>query len=289
MHATGAILDFLDVLKPVISVLLTLVFVWIRLEIQQPQQPGIVVSRNVWYFVHWSSESIRFCFCKIWPSLSLRRGQRQRPLPMCKDYVRMVVFSSMVVAIVPVVLTDTIVNDEMVASCLTQSSLTIFSVSFVEPNLCERVRCLNAGVPAIRSVTGPNECVCLCKLGTSGEYCELNGRMIMEILFISNECRSFSFSLGTSGTCGANSCLNGGSCRENRIGTTVYAYCECAAGFKGPRCETRTCSWCIIFSFMHTVVLFLFRIFSMPIVWLIYRRGNVRPRQILRMYRFGNL
>ena len=49
---------------------------------------------------------------------------------------------------------------------------------FQDVNLCERIACKNDGVCGIRNYNGPYEGVCLCRYGTFGEYCELNGKDI---------------------------------------------------------------------------------------------------------------
>jgi len=89
-----------------------------------------------------------------------------------------------------------------------------------ETNLCDRITCKNAGVKTIRPVNGQYQCVCLCRSGTSGDFCELNAT-------------------GTPSTCATAGCLNGADCRQVTIATTTHAYCECVAGFKGSKCETR--------------------------------------------------
>jgi hypothetical protein len=45
-----------------------------------------------------------------------------------------------------------------------------------DTQLCERIVCQNNGVCAIRSKNGPTESICLCRYGTSGDYCQLNGK-----------------------------------------------------------------------------------------------------------------
>lgn len=44
--------------------------------------------------------------------------------------------------------------------------------------LCERIVCLNQGVCANRNPSGPAESVCLCRYGTTGDYCQLIGKKL---------------------------------------------------------------------------------------------------------------
>jgi hypothetical protein len=48
------------------------------------------------------------------------------------------------------------------------------------------------------------------------------------------------FILGTLGFCSSGSCMNGGACKENVVGSTRHAYCQCPSGYDGPKCENRT-------------------------------------------------
>jgi len=84
--------------------------------------------------------------------------------------------------------------------------------------LCDRIKCKNGGVCAVRNSdgVGPYQAVCLCRYGTEGEYCELNG---------------------TLGACSTGSCLNGGNCRDVLIGTTRFAYCHCPSAYNGVKCD----------------------------------------------------
>ncbi|CAF0804312.1 unnamed protein product [Adineta ricciae] len=83
-------------------------------------------------------------------------------------------------------------------------------------NLCERVTC-KTGFCATQPPQGPHQAVCLCPYGTWGEYCEMKG---------------------TPGFCLSGLCLNNGACQENVIGSTRFAYCKCAPGFNGTKCES---------------------------------------------------
>ncbi|CAF0807806.1 unnamed protein product [Adineta steineri] len=100
-------------------------------------------------------------------------------------------------------------------------------------NLCEKVRCKNNGVCATQNPNGPYEAVCLCRYGTWGEYCELTGKHFFAILLSNYNC-----TIGTLGFCSGSLCSNGGACRENVISSTRHAYCQCAPGYKGTKCET---------------------------------------------------
>ena len=75
---------------------------------------------------------------------------------------------------------------------------------------CNRT-CVNGGVCNI--VNGSE--VCWCTLGFSGSFCELQG---------------------TSGRCASVVCQSG-TCFENTIGASTYAYCQCNPGWTGARCE----------------------------------------------------
>ena len=117
------------------------------------------------------------------------------------------------------------------------SSISSNPCSFLQDvNLCERIICKNSGVCGIRNTNGPYEGVCLCRYGTFGDYCELNGKDFSPWMIEEGDLSI----VGTLGYCSASSCLNGGACKENVVATTRHAYCYCSAGYNGPRCETRT-------------------------------------------------
>ncbi|CAF1169693.1 unnamed protein product [Rotaria sordida] len=82
---------------------------------------------------------------------------------------------------------------------------------------CSKV-CVNGGVCNV--VSGQH--VCWCQLGYSGPHCEVQG--------IQNRCYA--------GLCQA------GTCYEQVIGASTYAYCQCTPGYRGITCNQRyfTCT-----------------------------------------------
>lgn len=142
----------------------------------------------------------------------------------------------MVFVIALVVTVEHYVPIRMVNTFISSSNSSNRCSFFQDVNLCERIVCKNDGVCGIRNTNGPYEGVCLCRYGTFGEYCELNGKDFC-LWIIEKRDR---FTVGTLGSCSASSCLNGGACKENVIATTRHAYCYCPAGYNGPRCATRT-------------------------------------------------
>lgn len=107
-----------------------------------------------------------------------------------------------------------------------------------EFSICPNIRCKNNGLCAVHNPTGPYEAVCRCRAGTWGEYCHLNGKVFVRVATIE---RSLPLA-GTVGSCSSTVCMNGGACQENLVGSTRYVYCLCEPGFKGTKCDDRTCS-----------------------------------------------
>ncbi|CAF1071285.1 unnamed protein product [Adineta steineri] len=80
----------------------------------------------------------------------------------------------------------------------------------INPTICTKT-CVNGGVCNI--VNGQQ--VCWCQLGFSGENCEIQG--------ITNRCYA--------GLCQT------GTCYEQTVGITTYAFCRCQPGCRGIQCN----------------------------------------------------
>ncbi|CAF0995113.1 unnamed protein product [Adineta steineri] len=92
----------------------------------------------------------------------------------------------------------------------------------VSPTTCNRA-CVNGGVCNIVS----NQQVCWCTLGYSGSFCEIQG--------IATRCAT--------GLC------QSGTCVEQSVGTSLFAYCHCNPGWSGPTCSLNyfTCTTAGVF------------------------------------------
>jgi hypothetical protein len=90
--------------------------------------------------------------------------------------------------------------------------LHIGTGAVVVPNqvACSKT-CVNGGVCNIVN----NQQVCWCQLGYSGDSCELQG--------IQTRC--------VTGLC------QFGTCYEQTIGASTYAYCQCTPGYYGTTCN----------------------------------------------------
>lgn len=106
--------------------------------------------------------------------------------------------------------------------------------------LCDRVNCSSNGYCIVRNYNGPAEASCTCKVPYFGEYCHIQGEIYTKLLF--TQCLIIELFLGAVTSCSTGYCNNGGACKEFIGGTTKYAYCECAPGYNGIRCENRTIS-----------------------------------------------
>jgi len=99
--------------------------------------------------------------------------------------------------------------------------------------------CANGGVCNV--VNGQE--VCWCQLGFSGSNCEVQGIV---------------------GRCYQGLCL-AGSCYEQTIGASTYAYCQCTPGYTGITCNQ--CSYSILFVVVIIEIkyffFFKFRLFHM--------------------------
>jgi hypothetical protein len=113
----------------------------------------------------------------------------------------------------------------------------VFFIFGLDAQLCERIVCQNRGVCAIRNPDGPTKSVCLCRYGTSGDYCELTGEKfnLPKTFFLYYK----KLKLGTLGYCEAGFCMNNAACEEIIIGSTRHAYCVCPPGYNGIKCEYR--------------------------------------------------
>ncbi len=96
----------------------------------------------------------------------------------------------------------------------------------INPTGCSRP-CVNGGVCNI--VNGQE--VCWCQLGFSGANCEVQGQLF-SILFLA----LFFTKLGIQTRCAAGVCQFG-TCYEQTIGISTYAYCQCTPGYTGTTCN----------------------------------------------------
>lgn len=99
----------------------------------------------------------------------------------------------------------------------------------VNPNqgTCTKT-CVNGGVCNIVN----NQQVCWCQLGFSGANCEIQGQNFSLEIRIRNMCCK----LGIQNRCYAGLC-QAGTCYEQTIGITTYAYCQCTPGYLGIQCN----------------------------------------------------